>query len=131
MLLLVAFPTPVEVSISTHRLKQKPTVRPSCLIRAVCFLLSDLTLTATSKAQLSPGAGVAAATLTSSGLPPPPPSSAAPPLLPLAGGDTEDDEGMKHLQQVVEKFDSPMSVILEGKEMVNVSVCVFRRRRRW
>ncbi|XP_037116115.1 GRB10-interacting GYF protein 1 isoform X3 [Syngnathus acus] len=40
----------------------------------------------------------------SSALPPPPPSSAAP-LLPSSGvGDTEDDEGMKHLQQEAEKM---------------------------
>ncbi|XP_074555064.1 GRB10-interacting GYF protein 1 isoform X4 [Halichoeres trimaculatus] len=38
----------------------------------------------------------------SSSLPPPPPSSAAP-LLPPSG-DTEDDEGMKHLQQEAEKM---------------------------
>ncbi|XP_059932520.1 GRB10-interacting GYF protein 1 isoform X3 [Gadus macrocephalus] len=36
-------------------------------------------------------------------LPSPPPSSAAP-LLPPAGGDIEDDEGMKHLQQEAEKM---------------------------
>lgn len=51
-----------------------------------------------SKAQLSPS------TATSSTLPPPPPSSAAAPLLPLSGGDAEDDEGMKHLQQEAEKM---------------------------
>ncbi|KAJ3585580.1 hypothetical protein NHX12_014299 [Muraenolepis orangiensis] len=38
-----------------------------------------------------------------SGLLSPPPSSAAP-LLPLSGGDIEDDEGMKHLQQEAEKM---------------------------
>ncbi|TNN40245.1 PERQ amino acid-rich with GYF domain-containing protein 2 [Liparis tanakae] len=36
----------------------------------------------------------------SSSLPPPPPCSAAP-FLPPPGGDAEDDEGMKHLQQMV------------------------------
>ncbi|XP_051923841.1 GRB10-interacting GYF protein 1 isoform X2 [Hippocampus zosterae] len=51
-----------------------------------------------SKSQVSPN------TATPSVLPPPPPSSAAP-LLPTSGvGDTEDDEGMKHLQQEAEKM---------------------------
>uniref|UniRef100_A0A674N506 GRB10 interacting GYF protein 1 n=1 Tax=Takifugu rubripes TaxID=31033 RepID=A0A674N506_TAKRU len=39
----------------------------------------------------------------SASLPPPPPSSVVPLLLP-SGGDTEDDEGMKHLQQEAEKM---------------------------
>ncbi|KAM8881070.1 GRB10-interacting GYF protein 1 [Synchiropus picturatus] len=37
-------------------------------------------------------------------LPSPPPASAAPLLTPSGGGDTEDDEGMKHLQQEAEKM---------------------------
>lgn len=56
--------------------------------------MSDAAPLGGSKAQLSPST-----TATSSSLPPPPPSSAAP-LLPPSGGDAEDDEGMKHLQQV-------------------------------
>ncbi|XP_061566696.1 GRB10-interacting GYF protein 1 isoform X4 [Cololabis saira] len=58
----------------------------------------DLAPSGGSKAQL----GTTSAAAVSS-LPSLPPSSAAP-LLPLSGGDTEDDEGMKHLQQEAEKM---------------------------
>uniref|UniRef100_H3CEZ0 GRB10 interacting GYF protein 1 n=1 Tax=Tetraodon nigroviridis TaxID=99883 RepID=H3CEZ0_TETNG len=54
-----------------------------------------------SKAQASPSP--AATSTPSSSLPPPPPSSVLP-LLPPTGGDAEDDEGMKHLQQEAEKM---------------------------
>ncbi|XP_061619737.1 GRB10-interacting GYF protein 1 isoform X1 [Phyllopteryx taeniolatus] len=58
----------------------------------------DVALVVGSKTQVNPN------TASSSALPPPPPSSAAP-LLPQSGvGDTEDDEGMKHLQQEAEKM---------------------------
>lgn len=63
--------------------------------RPIAFIcVSNVTLVVGSKSQVSPN------TAAPSVLPPPPPSSAAP-LLPTSGvGDTEDDEGMKHLQQV-------------------------------
>ncbi|CAK6975295.1 GRB10-interacting GYF protein 1 isoform X5 [Scomber scombrus] len=65
--------------------------------KACTTICEDAAPVGGSKAQLSPSVS------TSSTLPPPPPSSAAP-LLPLSGGDTEDDEGMKHLQQEAEKM---------------------------
>uniref|UniRef100_A0A665VHE3 GYF domain-containing protein n=1 Tax=Echeneis naucrates TaxID=173247 RepID=A0A665VHE3_ECHNA len=67
---------------------------------AHCFVLVvfvlDMASAGGSKVQLSPS------TATSSTLPPPPTSTT--PLLPPSGGDIEDDEGMKHLQQEAEKM---------------------------
>uniref|UniRef100_A0A8C9W8Z9 GRB10 interacting GYF protein 1 n=1 Tax=Scleropages formosus TaxID=113540 RepID=A0A8C9W8Z9_SCLFO len=69
-------------------------------IKVMCLwgcVLYRLTAPASHISQLSPG--------TSSSLSSSPPSSSSAAIeLPLLGGDTEDDEGMKHLQQEAEKM---------------------------
>ncbi|XP_033839833.1 GRB10-interacting GYF protein 1 [Periophthalmus magnuspinnatus] len=74
-----------------------PVVDNGLSLKSNSATSQDVSIMADSKAHLS------SSTVAPCVLPPPPPSSAAP--LPLTGGgDPEDDEGMKHLQQEAEKM---------------------------